>query len=57
MKLFKKIIYTAFAVSFAFFSKDVKAQNNGGFFNKLKNAVSADTEIGNYTFKDGSIYT
>ncbi len=37
------------------------AQDNntskGGFFGKLKDTFSTEIKIGNYTFKDGSVYT
>ena len=56
MKFLKKIFYTTIVILFACYPKDIQAQNNGGFFNKVKNALSADTEIGSYTFKDGSVY-
>ena len=29
----------------------------GGFFEKLKGTFSSELKIGNYTFKDGSVYT
>ena len=29
----------------------------GGFFGKIKDTFSTDIKIGNYTFKDGSVYT
>ena len=39
----------------------VMAQDNntskGGFFGKLKDTFSTEIKIGNYTFKDGSVYT
>ena len=39
----------------------VMAQDNntskGGFFGKLKDTFSTEIKIGNYTFKDGAVYT
>ena len=29
----------------------------GGFFGKIKDTFSTEIKIGNYTFKDGSVYT
>lgn len=52
MKFFEEdILYDKLLSFLLVIPRIFEAQNNGGFFNKVKNALSADTEIGSYTFK------
>ena len=56
----RKYLYTTLLL--ALLSQEgVMAQENegkkGGFFGKIKDTFSTEIKIGNYTFKDGSVYT
>lgn len=51
-----KYLYTALILVFLS-QEGAIAQNKGGFFGKIKDTFSTEIKIGNYTFKDGSVYT
>ena len=56
----KKYLYTTLLLALLA-QEGVMAQENegkkGGFFGKIKDTFSTEIKIGNYTFKDGSVYT
>lgn len=51
-----RYIYTALILA-ALSQGSAVAQNKGGFFSKVRDTFSTEIKIGNYTFKDGSVYT
>lgn len=51
-----KYLYTALILVFLS-QEGAVAQSKGGFFGKIKDTFSTEIKIGNYTFKDGSVYT
>lgn len=51
-----RYIYTALILA-ALSQGNAVAQNKGGFFGKVRDTFSTEIKIGNYTFKDGSVYT
>ncbi len=51
-----RYIYTALILA-ALSQGNAVAQNKGGFFSKVRDTFSTEIKIGNYTFKDGSVYT
>ena len=51
-----RYIYTALILA-ALSQENAVAQNKGGFFSKVRDTFSTEIKIGNYTFKDGSVYT
>ena len=56
----RKYLYTTLLLALLA-QEGVMAQENegkkGGFFGKIKDTFSTEIKIGNYTFKDGSVYT
>ena len=55
----RKYLYTTLLLALLA-QEGVMAQENegkkGGFFGKIKDTFSTEIKIGNYTFKDGSLY-
>ena len=52
-----KFLYTIAICGSLFLTTNIHSQNNDGFLNRLKKTSSSEIKIGNYTFKDGSVYT
>ena len=56
----KKYLYTTLLLALLAQEGVMAQENEGkkdGFFGKIKDTFSTEIKIGNYTFKDGSVYT